>query len=383
MRVVYIISIIIWAQCVSVNARSTSPQIWFKSTEHDYDDTFKVQLGNLLFDRVQLQFLKMQFNEVRTDTIRFINISKKDILITIGETAPPVSVILSSDKIQSGQQGYAVISCNASFLNESGTSDERIILKTNDLSEPQKIIQVISSMDDQSRQRYLKRQYPHRSGSLMMTKNRIHFPTILNTQALSDSIQIYNNSKKAIQIDIEKPADHLSASIGSNIILPEQTIALVITFDATKVKSFGFVANHRLQLHTTDSVESLKIIYVTANVKEDFSELTPADQQNAPVIEFDNKVFDFGKMTSGSAVHHSFTFRNTGKSDLIIRRVSPSCGCTVTTTGKTVLKPGETSSIDVVFNTQGRKGIQLKSLTVIANDPQNPESILHVKGVLE
>src|SRR5437868_1990585 len=48
-----------------------------------------------------------------------------------------------------------------------------------------------------------------------------------------------------------------------------------------------------------------------------------------PEITFDEPVFDFGKITQGERVSHSFSFTNTGKKSLVVSGANASCGCTV------------------------------------------------------
>ena len=48
-----------------------------------------------------------------------------------------------------------------------------------------------------------------------------------------------------------------------------------------------------------------------------------------PSIEFEKTNHDFGQINDGDIVETTFSFKNTGKSDLVISNASGSCGCTV------------------------------------------------------
>lgn len=100
---------------------------------------------------------------------------------------------------------------------------------------------------------------------------------------------------------------------------------------------------------------------------------------NMPVIQFDKTLHDFGRVLAGEKISYSFKFRNTGKSDLLIAKVSASCGCTVPEWPKTPIAPGEEGYITVTFNTSGRKGVQHKSITVLANTNPNT-TVLNIKA---
>jgi len=136
-------------------------------------------------------------------------------------------------------------------------------------------------------------------------------------------------------------------------------------------------------LKTNDPKLLVKTIPVNAYIEEDFSGLTEEERANPPVIKVESSRFDFGKVTTGSKVSHDFIIRNEGTRDLVIRSTKASCGCTAIKPEKSVLAPGESSKVGIVFDTRGRTGKQHKTVTVITNDPSNHTVTLHVEGIVE
>ncbi|MBW6489573.1 MAG: DUF1573 domain-containing protein [Lentimicrobium sp.] len=100
---------------------------------------------------------------------------------------------------------------------------------------------------------------------------------------------------------------------------------------------------------------------------------------NMPVLEFDKDFHDFGRIIQGEKVAYSFKFKNSGKSDLILSKVSSSCGCTVPDFPKTPIRPGETSKIDVKFDSENRRGFQNKTITILSNTQPNSQ-VLRIKA---
>lgn len=98
-----------------------------------------------------------------------------------------------------------------------------------------------------------------------------------------------------------------------------------------------------------------------------------------PVIHFENDFYDFGRIIQGEKVSFGFKFTNKGKSDLIISKVSTSCGCTVTDFPKTPIKPGESNKIEVKFDSENRRGFQNKTITVLSNS-QPSTTLLRIKA---
>ena len=86
-----------------------------------------------------------------------------------------------------------------------------------------------------------------------------------------------------------------------------------------------------------------------------------------PVVVFEEKEHDFGKMIKGEKASYSFSFTNTGNADLILSKVKATCGCTASEYPVDPVKPGETKKIKVVFDSSTKKGFQNKRITVFTN----------------
>ena len=105
-----------------------------------------------------------------------------------------------------------------------------------------------------------------------------------------------------------------------------------------------------------------------------FNPLTASEEDATdllPEIEFEKAEHDFGKIIEGEKVSCNFKFKNTGNSDLIIYKAQGSCGCTVPTWPKDGVKPGNENQIEVVFDSDGKKGNQLKKITLVMNTIPN------------
>ena len=98
-----------------------------------------------------------------------------------------------------------------------------------------------------------------------------------------------------------------------------------------------------------------------------------------PEIKFEEEVHNFKKVIQGEKVSYSFKFKNTGDADLIISGVSASCGCTVPSWPKKLIAPGDEGTINVVFDSDGKKGRQNKAITVVTNSIPNTR-VLHIVG---
>lgn len=105
-------------------------------------------------------------------------------------------------------------------------------------------------------------------------------------------------------------------------------------------------------------------------------ELTPA---GTPVMELEEDEHNFGKVYEGEKVKHVFTFVNTGDAPLIIEKTGKSCGCTVPSFSKEPVMPGDTGKITVEFNSMGKHGAQVKTVTVHYNNMERSPTLITIK----
>lgn len=99
------------------------------------------------------------------------------------------------------------------------------------------------------------------------------------------------------------------------------------------------------------------------------------DKNSLPKIEFDKENHDFGVIIQGEKVSHIFKYKNIGGSDLIIREVKATCGCTVVKFSRDPLASGKEDAVEVVFDSDRRQGIQHKTVYLWANTQPNRSEI--------
>ena len=95
------------------------------------------------------------------------------------------------------------------------------------------------------------------------------------------------------------------------------------------------------------------------------------DTTGTAVLTFQSPEHDFGKVKAGEKVGCIFSYTNTGDADLVITAASASCGCTVPKYDRKPVPPGKSGTIEVVFDTSGREGLQTKTVVVQSNAENN------------
>jgi len=81
----------------------------------------------------------------------------------------------------------------------------------------------------------------------------------------------------------------------------------------------------------------------------------------------------FGDIKDGDVVTAEFPVTNVSDRVINITKVQPSCGCTTASGNPTSIASGATETIKISFNSSGRLGKNVKSTTVVTDDPLQAE----------
>lgn len=106
---------------------------------------------------------------------------------------------------------------------------------------------------------------------------------------------------------------------------------------------------------------------------------------DGPVISFKEKLYDFGVISKGDTVEHTFYFENIGTAPLKILSARGSCGCTVPKYSKEEIAPGGKGEVFVRFNSAGKSGMQNKTVTLVTNatDRTKKQVVLTLRGRID
>lgn len=97
-------------------------------------------------------------------------------------------------------------------------------------------------------------------------------------------------------------------------------------------------------------------------------------------MTFESLTVDYGTIENGAEPLRSVKFTNTGTEPLVIKNARGSCGCTVPTWDKNPIAPGQSSTIEIRYDTK-RTGPINKSVTITTNEGPDPQ-VLQVIGTV-
>lgn len=94
---------------------------------------------------------------------------------------------------------------------------------------------------------------------------------------------------------------------------------------------------------------------------------------------FSEEIHNFGSLKAGEVVSFTFTFKNEGTVPLIIKSADAGCNCTEVILPDQPVEPGKEGQIEVIYNSAGEIGRQLKAITLFSN-AEPAEMKLYIKA---
>ena len=95
-----------------------------------------------------------------------------------------------------------------------------------------------------------------------------------------------------------------------------------------------------------------------------------------PKIGYAEKKFDLGTIYRGEVIEHTLTLKNTGTELLSLGSIDASCGCTGTIASNKEIRPGETGTLAITFNSRNFSGTVHKTVTINSNAANEPRVVI-------
>lgn len=105
----------------------------------------------------------------------------------------------------------------------------------------------------------------------------------------------------------------------------------------------------------------------------------PNNESGVAKFVFSEEIHNFGSLKDGEIVSFTFIFRNQGTKALTITDVDSGCGCTEVKIPNKTIEPGKEGQIEVVYDSAGEIGKQLKVITLFSN-AENTQKQIYIKA---
>lgn len=347
-----IISFLILATVAKTQIATTTMQVSAK--EHDFG-TFKEEAGRQTFD----------FLVTNTGKEPLVI---QNVVASCGCTTPE----WTRQPIPAGANGKVTAIYDPK--DRPGAFNKTLSVYTN--TKPEVVVLVIKG-EVLPHEKTVEEIYTFGVNAVRFESNHMAFTNVKKNEKKMRVMQLINTSKEPVKVEFDGLPPHLTLKSNPEVLKPGQKGLVEGTYDATKNAAWGNV-NDIVKIRLNGVPQENLYYYVSANLVEDFSSLSKAELENAPVFKVEASTVDLGKIKGATQNEVEFKFKNEGKSDLLLRNIRSTCGCTAVQQGNqgVGIKPGETSSIKAVFNSGSYTGKVTKAIYVYTNDPKNSEVVL-------
>ncbi len=223
-------------------------------------------------------------------------------------------------------------------------------------------------------------EFPYEFSGIKFNKNEISFGKVFMGEVVCDTLFLYNPLAEKVECRFRVLENFVQVVPEKEVIFPGDTVRVFVRFFTERRNEYGNYREYISFFPSTREQGWSPPLMLTAEVIENFMNLTAEEKQQAPKAVFDIQTFDFGDIREGNDVSHVFCLKNEGLSNLLIRRIEASCGCTAVVPDSRVVPMGDSCNIQVTFRTKGREGKQFKTIQITTNDYRRSNMILKIRA---
>jgi hypothetical protein len=334
---------------------SAQPKITFDKTRHDFGRVSEGD-GAAVYD--------FTFKNTGTAPLIIQNVST-----TCGCTTPE----WTRQPIRPGDAGFIKVAYDVK--GRPGAIDKTIAVFSNGTPSPVnlRINGEVIPVD-----RHPTEAYRYTAGTIRLNDMHVAFNRMFAHEKSALVVTAYNPGPDPVKISFINLPAHIQTGISPTTIKQGEKAQIRVTYDAARKNDWGFVADQISMILNDNRAKDYKLT-VTANIEEDFARWTSAQLQNAPVVSLDKQVIEGGKIKKGEKKSFQVKLTNNGKSKLLIRKLDSGSSLIETDAPKEI-NAGASANLTITFDTTGQSGEQNKSITMITNDPKNPQVIFRLKA---
>ena len=229
----------------------------------------------------------------------------------------------------------------------------------------------------------LIKQYPFTIGNIGFAVDSLEFfvGDVVRGETVHYDLGMHNFGGKTISFRSGKISRYVTINYKPAALGPGQSGIASIDFEVIKELPAG-LTQAEVAIESDDNKNPYKFLYLIGNIVEDSSQFAYSIIiDTVPRMYFNEMNFDFGHLSRGKNVVHTFLFTNRGSQDLVIDEIR-SVGCSVVNPPQKIIPPGEDGALVVKINTLGDFGVQHRTVSITSNDPINPTIILGLHGTV-
>jgi hypothetical protein len=338
--------------------------------------SFSQEGGSITFEKTTHDFgtVKEEAGSISHD-FKFTNTGKAPVIISnvkasCGCTTPD----WTKEPVMPGQTGFIKAMYNTA--NRPGAFNKSLTVTSN--TEPSSNTLFISG-NVTPKVKSPEEEFPKKIGNTRFNSESLDLGSITTKEVITREFPVYNSgTSPLVFLAPQGLPKHIQISITPASIATLQKGSIKVTYDPKKKNDFGPVSD-KITLVTNEAAENKKVLMVKADIKEFFPPLSAEQLALAPKLNFTATSLDLGTVKPKSVTTGYIEFTNTGKQDLVIKKVRTSGVSLVGQAEKTTVKAGAKGRIKVTYTASDKTGPEGYIVFIHCNDPAMSTQTANVK----
>jgi hypothetical protein len=335
--------------------KSDGPKIEFAEKQHNFGDI-----------REDIKFATHRF--------MFMNVGNRDLFInTVQTSCGCTTPDWTRDTVKPGESGF--VDAKYETVGRIGSFQKTITVYSNAVNFPFVHLDILGNV-----QKDVVQKEPEftSTGQITFLPPTVNFKPLFDHKSDTQTFRITNGTPYTTQFSALENLPPFCQVIGMPQTLePNESAKVKVVLDGKKISTYGFGA-FEVAVTSDNALYPYTGFYVAYERKQFFPKMTAKELAKAAKLTTDKTVIDLGSAESGEIFNTQFTFTNAGKSELKLHEITPQCPCVKVDYPKNTLKPGESMVVKMRFDTGIKHGKSTQTISIISNDPAQPERNIYL-----
>ena len=315
-----------------------------------------------------------------THRFEFTNIGNQDLLInnvvsSCGCTVPT----WTREPVPPGGKGY--IETKFETINRLGKFKKTVSVYTNSQTASVLFLDIEGNVI-RPQSTVIGAASPETIGGLFFDKGSVVFEPLYDNRIDTQYIRLQNTTLYTTNFTPLNPDDYpkyITIQNFPSTLEPKEFAKIRVIIDGKKAPGYGFGA-FQVPVLSDNVVMPAMGLNITYSRKQYFPKYSAKQLALQPKINIKNPMHDFGQQISGDYLYCNYEFTNSGKKELEIKQISADCPCFRLKFPKMKIAPGETITVQGIFDTVTKNGSKTIGCEIVTNDPTSPSKWVYVKA---
>ncbi len=223
--------------------------------------------------------------------------------------------------------------------------------------------------------------YPIDLGNVRMKSNYVEFDNVNKGEHPVAELQLVNTERTVFHPELMHLPPFLTAQYLPESIPAGREGVIRLTLNSEELPMLGLNQTRiYLARYLGDKIGEANEILVSAVLLPDFSQLTEADQVQAPRLELSEHNLDMGSLGDKPKKTAVLTLHNAGRRPLHVHQVQVFNKAVSVSLGNRTIKPGKTTKLKITVTAQDLRTAKTRPrVLLITDDPAHAKEVINIE----